>query len=167
LNFLFLILLIRAILKIQVQTKTKSYLYYMRKILLSLALMLVAVYCFAQDRQAILKVMHTQEEAWNRGDIESFMTTYWKSDSLVFVGKTAPAYGWQTTLEHYKQTYPDKAAMGQLSFEIIQLKVLDATNAFVLGGWKLTREKDTPGGYFTLWFRKIKGEWKIVCDHTS
>jgi len=165
LNFFFLILLIRAILKIQVQTK--SYLYYMRKILLSLALMLVAVYCFAQDRQAILKVMHTQEEAWNRGDIEKFMTTYWKSDSLVFVGKTAPVYGWQTTLDHYKQTYPDKAAMGQLAFNIIQLKVLDKTNAFVLGGWKLTREKDTPGGYFTLWFRKIRGEWKIVCDHTS
>jgi uncharacterized protein (TIGR02246 family) len=158
-------MLIRAILKIQVQTK--SYLYYMKRILLSFVFILAATCCFAQNRQAILKVMHTQEEAWNRGDIEGFMQTYWKSDSLVFVGKTAPTYGWQTTLEHYKQTYPDKAAMGQLTFNIIQLKVLDATNAFVLGGWKLTREKDTPGGYFTLWFRKIKGEWKIVCDHTS
>jgi uncharacterized protein (TIGR02246 family) len=144
-----------------------NYLYYMKKIFLSSLFLLAAICSFAQDREAILKVMDTQKVAWNRGDIEGFMQTYWKSDSLVFVGKTAPTYGWQTTLEHYKATYPDKAAMGTLAFNIIQVKVLDKTNAFVLGGWKLTREKDTPGGYFTLWFRKIKGEWKIVCDHTS
>ena len=57
--------------------------------------------------------------------------------------------------------------MGQLTFDILQVKVLDNSNAFVLGGWYLQRDKDAPGGYFTLWFRKINGEWKIVCDHTS
>jgi len=45
--------------------------------------------------------------------------------------------------------------------------MLDSTNAFVLGGWRLKREKDAPCGYFTLWFREIGGQWKIVCDHTS
>ncbi|AYL98782.1 YybH family protein [Mucilaginibacter celer] len=139
----------------------------MKKIFLSFSLLIISVCCFGQDRVAILKVLHTQQLAWNRGDIDSFMQGYWKSDSLLFLGKEAPTYGWQTTLDHYKKSYPDKAAMGQLAFNIIQVKVLDSTNAFVLGGWRLTREKDTPGGYFTLWFRKIKGEWKIVCDHTS
>lgn len=139
----------------------------MKKCILSFLIVLSAGLLKAQDRQAILKVMHGQQEAWNRGDIDSFMESYWKSDSLVFVGKTAPVYGWETTLNNYKKHYPDKAAMGQLSFTIIQVKVLDATNAFVLGGWQLKREKDAPGGYYTLWFRKIKGEWKIVCDHTS
>ena len=95
------------------------------------------------------------------------MQGYWKSDSLVFVGKAAPVYGWQGTLERYKKSYPGKAAMGELTFDIIQVKILDDHNAFVLGGWHLKREKDAPGGYFTLWFRKINGEWKIVCDHTS
>ena len=139
----------------------------MKKLTLTILLLIMSICCFAQDRQAILNVLHTQEAAWNRGDIDAFMQGYWKSDSLLFVGKEAPAYGWQTTLDHYKKTYPDKAAMGQLAFNIIQVKVLDAKNAFVLGGWKLTREKDTPGGYFTLWFKKINGRWKIVCDHTS
>jgi len=139
----------------------------MKKYILSCFLILTSCFLKAQDRQAILKVMHDQELAWNKGDINGFMQGYWKSDSLLFVGKTAPAYGWQTTLEHYKKTYPDKAAMGQLIFTILQVKVLDATNAFLFGGWQLKRAKDTPGGYYTLWFRKIKGEWKIVCDHTS
>jgi ketosteroid isomerase-like protein len=111
--------------------------------------------------------MDNQAIAWNKGDIEGFMQGYWKSDSLMFVGKTGPNYGWQTTFNHYKKSYPDKAAMGTLTFKIIKVQLLDAVNAFVFGGWQLKRDKDAPGGYYTLWFRKIKGEWKIVCDHTS
>ena len=111
--------------------------------------------------------MSNQQSAWNKGDIDGFMQGYWKSDSLVFVGKTTPQYGWQTTTDHYKKSYPDKAAMGQLVFTIIKLDILDKNNAFMLGGWHLTRDAGELGGYFTLWFKKINGEWKIVCDHTS
>jgi uncharacterized protein (TIGR02246 family) len=139
----------------------------MKTIITFFALFLFSCYLFAQDKEAVAKVLEDQRQAWNRGDIDGFMQGYWKSDSLVFVGKDAPVYGWQTTIDHYKKGYPDKAAMGELTFDIIQVKVLDNNNAFVLGGWRLKREKDNPGGYFTLWLRKINGEWKIVCDHTS
>jgi ketosteroid isomerase-like protein len=139
----------------------------MKTFLLSCLLVLCSCSCFAQDQEAIKKVLDDQRLAWNRGDIDGFMQGYWKSDSLMFIGKTAPVYGWQSTLERYKKAYPDKSAMGQLTFDILQVKVLDSSNAFVLGGWHLKRDKDAPGGYFTLWFRKINGEWKIVCDHTS
>jgi ketosteroid isomerase-like protein len=139
----------------------------MKKVIVSCLLLLYSCFSYAQDKDAILKVLHDQQTAWNRADIEGFMQGYWKSDSLVFVGKSAPVYGWQGSLDRYKKSYPDKAAMGQLNFTVVQVKVLDANNAFVLGGWHLKREKDEPGGYFTLWFRKINGEWKIVCDHTS
>ena len=123
--------------------------------------------CFGQDKQAVLNAIEAQRTAWNNGDIDGFMQTYWKSDSLVFVGKTGPAYGWQKTIDHYKKAYPDKAAMGQLAFRIVQLNLIDGSNAFVLGAWDIKRAKDALGGYFTLWFRKINGEWKIICDHTS
>jgi len=141
----------------------------MKKLIASCFLLLAC--CFlrvhAQDRQAVLKVLQAQQLAWNRGDVDAFMQGYWHSDSLVFVGKTAPAYGWQTTLDHYKKSYPDNATMGELTFSITKIDVLDKTNAFVLGGWHLKREKGDVGGYFTLWFRKIDGKWVIVCDHTS
>jgi ketosteroid isomerase-like protein len=139
----------------------------MKKLILSCLLILGSCICFAQDKQAIIKVMATQQQAWNTGNIDAFMQSYWKSDSLMFLGKKGPNYGWETTLDHYKKTYPNKAAMGQLTFKIIKVDVLDKTNAFVLGAWNLKREKDAPGGYFTLWFKKFKGEWKIVADHTS
>ncbi|MGN6640093.1 MAG: YybH family protein [Mucilaginibacter sp.] len=139
----------------------------MKKLILVCLLSLTAGFCIAQDKNAILKVLEDQRLAWNRGDIDAYMQGYWKSDSLVFVGSTAPVYGWQSTLDRYKKHYPDKSAMGELTFNILQVKVLDANNAFVMGGWHLKREKDAPGGYFTLWFRKINGAWKLVCDHTS
>ena len=140
----------------------------MKKYLFSCFLVLGS--CFfvrAQDKQAIIKVLETQRIAWNNGDIDGFMQGYWKSDSLMFVGRDAPVYGWQKTLDRYKRSYPDRAAMGKLTFNILKVDLLDKTNAFMLGAWHLDREKDAPGGYFTLWFRKIKGVWVIVVDHTS
>lgn len=139
----------------------------MKKLSLLCLFLFAAATIFAQDRQAIVKLMNDQQTAWNKGDIDCFMQGYWKSDSLVFVGKSAPIYGWQSTIDRYKKAYPDKAAMGQLAFGIIKLQLLDGNNAFMLGSWHLTRGAGDVGGYFTLWFRKINGEWKIVCDHTS
>lgn len=128
---------------------------------------LSSMFCLAQDKAAILKVMQTQETAWNKGDIPGFMQGYWKSDSLTFIGKSGPEHGWQTTLDHYIKAYPDKSTMGQLTFSNLNIKMLDANNAFVIGSWQLKRAKGDVGGWFTLLFRKIKGEWKIVVDHTS
>ena len=139
----------------------------MKKLILIFSMLLITCFCFGQDRQAIIKLMADQQTAWSKGDLDGFMQGYWKSDSLMFIGKRGPAYGWQTTLENYKKTYPDKAAMGKLTFRIDKVELLGKQDAFVMGAWSLAREKDSPGGYFTLWFRKINGEWKIVCDHTS
>lgn len=118
------------------------------------------------DEQEILAVMNMQEQAWNSGDIEQFMQGYWQSDSLMFIGKNGIKYGWQTTLDNYKTSYPDKAAMGKLTFKIIKLEVNNDA-AYMLGEWSLKRDSDNPGGYFTLYWKKINGNWVISIDHTS
>ena len=119
------------------------------------------------DKIAILKVLEDQRQAWNKGNLESFMNGYIKSDSLLFVGRDGPKYGWKTTLDNYKRGYPDKAAMGFLTFNIKEVKLISTDHAFVLGGWHLKREKDEPQGAFTLLLKKVDGEWKIVVDHSS
>ncbi|WP_457269373.1 YybH family protein [Pedobacter sp. UYEF25] len=115
----------------------------------------------------ILTVLHTQQTAWNNGDIERFMKGYLKSDSLLFIGSNGPTYGWQTTLDNYKKSYPDKAAMGKLTFDIKKVTVLAGDAAFVMGSWSLKRATDNPHGFFTLLFKKKDGQWKIAVDHTS
>ena len=141
----------------------------MKKILLPCLFFVFSSLCLhaQDDKTAITNVLDAQRIAWNNGSIDGFMQGYWKSDSLMFVGHAAPTYGWQATLDGYKKAYPDKAAMGILTFKIIKVELLDDHNAFVFGGWHLQRDKDAPGGYFTLWFKKIDGAWVIVCDHTS
>ena len=119
------------------------------------------------DETIIRSEIEKQRLAWNKGDIESFMGTYWQNDSLMFMGKSGVTYGWQNTLNNYKRGYPDTAAMGKLDFDILQVKPLSDTYFFVVGKWHLTRSIGNAGGHFTLLFRKIKNKWVIVADHSS
>lgn len=118
------------------------------------------------DIELIKEVMDKQEQNWNSGNIEAFMQGYWKSDSLMFIGKNGIKYGWNQTLKNYKMSYPDKAAMGKLNFEIIKLEVF-GKSAYMLGNWNLKRKNDNLGGYFTLYWKKIDSKWVITIDHTS
>jgi ketosteroid isomerase-like protein len=119
------------------------------------------------DITAIRTVLNTQEAAWNKGDIEGFMQGYWKHDSLIFIGSNGPRYGWENTLERYRQSYNTPEKMGQLHFTIINIEFLSKENCRVLGKWDLKRTIGDAGGYFTLVFRKFRNGWKIVYDHTS
>ncbi len=141
----------------------------MKKLVISLLLVVFAINLYAQRSQSdlILKLLEDQRQAWNRGDINEYMQGYNQSDSLLFVGKNGPQYGWNNTLENYKKSYPSKSAMGYLSFDIKEIKMISADHAFVLGAWHLKREKDEPKGYFTLLVKKIKGQWKVITDHSS
>lgn len=122
---------------------------------------------FKKDKEAILALLEKQRGDWNKGDIEAYMDGYWKNDSLLFVGKSGPTYGWQKTLDNYKRGYPDKSAMGFLTFGIKKVEKIAKDRVFVLGSWHLKREKDELKGYFTLILRKIDGLWKVVVDHSS
>jgi len=140
----------------------------MRKPLLFL-LLLLGLQSVAQsgDEQAIRQLLDTQTAAWNRGDIDSFMNGYWENDSLMFIGKTGVTYGWTNTLNNYKKGYPDKAAMGQLTFTLIQVKKLSKEFYHVTGKWFLKRTIGDVGGHYTLLFRKINRRWVIISDHSS
>ena len=121
----------------------------------------------SRDETAIRNAMNEQLSAWNAGDINRFMDTYWQNDSLMFIGKSGITYGWQKTLANYKKGYPDTAAMGKLDFNILQVKKLSAGYFFVVGKWHLNRSIGDVGGHFTLLFRKINNKWLIVADHSS
>lgn len=140
----------------------------MKKIFFIFCLIAACNFCKAQTNEetAIRNTMKAQVNAWNHGNIDAFMQTYWQNDSLIFVGSKT-TYGWQTTLENYKRNYPDTAAMGRLSFNLLQLKPLSPEYYFVMGEWHLKRTAGDVGGYFTLLFKKINGKWLIIVDHSS
>jgi len=129
-------------------------------------LMAISFQAEAQETE-IRALLQKQTEAWNRGDIEDFMEGYWKNDSLMFIGKSGITYGWQQTLDNYKRGYPDKTAMGQLTFTLIEIKRLSSKYYSVVGKWHLKRTIGDIGGHYTLLMKKINGVWVIISDHSS
>jgi hypothetical protein len=128
----------------------------MRKTLFAF-MFLISSAAFAQsgDEAAIRKVLSTQNEAWNRGDVVSFMKGYWENDSMMFIGKTGVTYGYKNTLQNYKKNYPDTAAMGKLTFTLISIKRLSEKYFRVVGKYYLTRTIGDASGHFTLLFEKM------------
>jgi ketosteroid isomerase-like protein len=116
---------------------------------------------------AIRQIMADQATAWNKGNIDEFMKGYWNNDSLMFIGHSGITYGYQQTLANYKKTYSNADQMGQLFFTLLKVKPLSPDYYFVIGQWLLKRKTGDIGGIYTLLFRKIDGQWRIVCDHTS
>jgi ketosteroid isomerase-like protein len=112
-------------------------------------------------------VLAAQTDAWNRADIDAFMNGYWKSESTLFVGARGILRGWQAVLERYRRSYPDRQAMGHLTFSDLEVHLECADAALVVGEFHLRREHDNPSGVFTLDFRKFPEGWRIVADHTT
>jgi len=117
----------------------------------------------------IRAVMEAQQTAWNRGDVDAFMSGYDPGDSTTFVGATITR-GYRQVLENYHRRYPTKEKMGYLTFSGLEVMPLGAEYASVLGKWHLDRSSEAggvAGGIFTLLFRKTPNGWKIILDHTS
>lgn len=118
-------------------------------------------------REIIESLMAEQEEAWNNGNLEDFMQHYFQSDSLVFIGSRGLNYGWNTTLENYQKSYPDKEAMGTLHFDNLEFKDLGDEYSFMIGRWNLYRTSDTLSGSYSLLWKWDGKTAEIIADHSS
>lgn len=125
------------------------------------------VFAQTKDETTILQILAQQEKAWNEGDLNQFMHGYWENDSLVFVGKNGVTYGYENTLANHKKNYATKEQMGRLKFTILSVQALGKKYFSIIGKWELTRTVGNLGGHYTLLLKKIKGQWKIIADHSS
>lgn len=125
----------------------------------------------AQEEGSIEKeiraVLKAQQDAWNRGDIDSFMNGYARSSSTKFVSEDKVTLGWETVRDRYLKKYSDRAKMGTLEFSDLEITPFGQDSALAVGSWRLKREQDQPHGRFTLIFRLTNDGWRIVYDHTS
>ena len=120
-------------------------------------------------KKDIEQVLHTQQDAWNRHDLEGFMAGYFQSPDLTFFSGAQEQHGWQATLERYRARYAGPGhEMGELEFSDLRIEMLGLNAAFVRGAWHLAMPLGkTPHGLFTLVFRRTTQGWKIIHDHTS
>jgi len=110
-----------------------------------------------------------QIAAWNRGDLEGFMSGYWRSADLVFYGNSGETRGWQQTLDRYRKSYQSQGKeMGKLDFPQLEIVPLGGEYALARGRWRLTmKDGKQLTGMTSLVLRRFPRGWRIVFDHSS
>lgn len=123
----------------------------------------------SQDEAAVRAVLDAQVEAWNRGDLETYMAIgYWKSPELAFIGGATEIRGYDGALERYRKAYqaPGKE-MGHLDFPEMRVTMLGPDAALATGKFHLKmKDGREPSGRFTVILKKFPEGWRIIHDHS-
>lgn len=113
-------------------------------------------------------LLQKQADGWNKGNLDQFVEGYKKSEDTLFVGATGIKRGSKAILERYKSAYPDREAMGHLTFSDLEVHLTCANSAYAVGEFRLEMaNKEHGSGFFTLNLIKSDGRWEIVADHTT
>lgn len=116
----------------------------------------------------IKKLLATQAAAWNRGDVAAFCAVY--VEDALFLTPTGMTRGRREVLARYQKRYPDAAARGTLSFEVLEVRVMPPAaktpaSASVAARWKLSyADKPEASGLTLLVLVPAGGSWKILQD---
>ncbi len=121
------------------------------------------------ERDAILAMLNRQAADWSRGDLDAFATGYKHSPDVLFMGQTIRR-GYDQMLAGYRKSFPNREAMGKLTFSNLEVQPLDEHIATVTGRFHLERTASGGGdasGYYLLVLEKTPAGWKIVRDDTT
>lgn len=114
-------------------------------------------------REEISALLRVQAAAWTRGDLDAFCAVY--ADDATFVSPSGLTNGRQAVLDRYRAKYVDKAGMGTLTLEIVEVRAGGAAHASVIARWTLTwPDKPKAEGLTLLVLWKTGDAWRIVQD---
>lgn len=120
--------------------------------------------------EQVAAVLRAQSDAWNRGDLEAFTAVY--AEDAAFLTSSGLTRGRNEVLARYRKRYPDKAAMGKLTLEVIEARTFPTGQAAeavsVAARWRLEypgqADKKTAEGLTLLVLRRTGEAWQIVQD---
>ena len=124
-----------------------------------------------QARAAVQAALDASATAWNAGDLDRFMTCYERAATTTYVSGTRFVQGYDAIRAMYAERFGGgaRAAMGQLSLEIVDFRMVGDAHAYVVGRFHLHRDADHGGdasGPTTLLFNRTPTGWRIIADHS-
>ena len=119
------------------------------------------------DNQNIRAVFESGCAAWNRGDIDGYLSDYWHSDKVRWVSEGKVSYGFEAIASAFKARFDSPENMGKLEVADLEIQLLSENDALAFGAWTQTTRTATRTGVFTVHMKKINGEWLVVSDHSS
>jgi ketosteroid isomerase-like protein len=139
------------------------------KILLTVLLLFLCNVLYAGTKDEITTMLHQQNEAWNKGDLEAFLKPYDSSDRLVFMGSSGPVRSLKVLKEHYESRYKKgEKDFGKLTFSGVEVEELSPDLARAWGKWIVEQQDNKVlSGWFSLILQKKTDGWKIIHDHSS
>lgn len=121
----------------------------------------------SKDVKKILAVLRLEEEYWNRGDIEAYVSLYAPSDSTRMILSKGAAYGKENILAFYKKYWP-KEKMGKLVLDGESLERISHKYYYVTGYFHVMYpDGKTINGRYSSLMKKIKGKWFLYTDHSG
>jgi uncharacterized protein (TIGR02246 family) len=126
------------------------------------ALALILAAAPVSNADAVKALITAQGEAWNRGDLPAFTSVY--AEDAMFISPSGVSRGRGAVLERYQKRYPDKKAMGTLSFDFVEARELKESVSLV-ARWTLSyADKPAASGHTLLVLHKRGEKWLIVQD---
>lgn len=145
--------------------------YLLRCSLLIIILLLTNTIIFSQskDVKAIIALMRTEEEVWNRGDIDAYVNLYAPGDStrMIYNGGAGITRGKDSILAFYKKYWP-KEKMGTLTLQHDGIEKISKQFYYVSGFFNVSYPSGKAvKGRFSGLVKKIKGKWYLYTDHSG
>jgi ketosteroid isomerase-like protein len=123
----------------------------------------------SKDVKDIIALMRTEEEVWNRGDIDAYVNLYAPGDStrMIYNGGTGITRGKDSILAFYKKYWP-KEKMGTLTLTQDGIEKISNEFYYVSGFFNVSYSSGKPvKGRFSGLVKKIKGKWYLYTDHSG
>jgi uncharacterized protein (TIGR02246 family) len=117
----------------------------------------------------VTKVLLAQEGAWNRGDLDAYISHYKDApDTQAILG--TPTRGLQNIRLAFRANFPNADAMGTLVQEDIDVRALGDDFALATGKYHLTRSRKAGGdvsGGFTEILEKTPTGWQVIFSEST
>ena len=116
---------------------------------------------------AIRNVFEAGCAAWNRGDLDGYLASYWDSSRTLWISSGSLTRGKNAIVAAYKARFSTSRPMGKLIVDELEIDVLTPMDAIAFGRWRLVVDDQASRGFFTIQLRNMEGTWLFVADHSS
>jgi uncharacterized protein (TIGR02246 family) len=127
------------------------------------------LYTATHEQLAVVKIVLAQETAWNRGDLDGFLSEFKDApDTQAVLGNRA--VGMTEIRNAFHANYPTRDSMGLLAYSDVEARELGENFALATGKYHLERSKKFGGsadGTITEVLEKTPKGWQIIFDETT
>lgn len=136
---------------------------------LAAAAVIVAPAVLPDQGQGARRGLEEQVAAWNRGDLEAALRTYWNSPEMTWVSKRGVERGFKDFAEAMRKDYGSSPSrMGTYQAEVLHAQDLGPNTALLVYKWNISKgDQKLMGAVSTQVWRRIDGAWRAVLEHAS